>query len=428
MKVILSEEQLNRLFLTEDNNVAFNRSNANGDNMKAIWAEIERKQKILQANVFGDLSEKLYDITMEKAKVMGDEYLRIPDTICNAGNSKLPENVLIINMSSSLMCPSYYLGICTIKNGACYAQKGENQHTNNVLPNRWQTDLMHTQMLQQYKEGNKKPMKDYFRLVEMYIQLANAYSTNLYRKELARMTEKYRRQYGRDLTKEEKEVLRVQQDNCKITDVRLNETGDFQCQLAVNLWTNFAKKIKKKYGISTHAYTARNLDFSEASKYIAINPSHKGINLGNSLERMFKAIDNKTYESLEWCKVGYDRQPELKVDNRGILYYKCPCGDNETHCDKCGVCFEPNKTGKPYTIYVKYHGLTAANGLKALFKKEEISNVIERLYANGWITDEEYQSYKSEANQKKLDKLSTNITALRKADEKNKTKTKNKKK
>lgn len=426
MKVILNEKQLNRLFLSEAPNVAFNRSKTNGDNMKAIWAEIERKQKILQANVFGDLSEKLYDITMEKAKVMGNEHLRIPDTICNAGNSKLPENVLIINMSSSLMCPSYYLGICTIKDGACYAQKGENQHTNNVLPNRWQTDLMHTQMLQQYKKGNKTPMKEYFRIIEMYIQLANAYSTNLYKKELERMTEKYRRQYGRDLTKEEKELLKVQQDNCKITDVRLNETGDFQCQLAVNLWANFAKKIKKKYGISTHAYTARNLDFSEASKYMAINPSHKGINLGNSLERMFKAIDDKTYKSLEWCKVGYDRQPELKTDKRGILYYKCPCGDNETYCDRCGVCFEPNKTGKPYTIYVKYHGLTAANGLKALFKKEEISNVIEKLYTNGWITDEEYQSYNSEANQKKLDKMSKNITALRKADVKNKAKTKKK--
>jgi ribosomal protein S19E (S16A) len=90
----------------------------------------------------------------------------------------------------------------------------------------------------------------------------------------------------------------------------------------------------------------------------------------------------------------------------------------------CGVCFDKNKTGKPYTIYVKYHGLTAANGFKNLFKKDEIENVIEKLHKNGWITEEEYQSYLSPRNQKKLNSLSNKIDKQRNAKVKTAKKTK----
>ena len=412
VKIRINESQYNMLLLSEENNNAFDRKKVNGDNMKAIWAEIDRKQKELHNNLFGELSDKLYDITIEKAKAMGDKYLRVPNTICTAGNDKLPENVLIINMSSSLMCPSFYLGLCTIKNGACYAQRDENRLTNTVTPNRWQTDLMHTQMLQQYKSGNKNAFRIYFGLIEKYIQLANAYSENLYKKELARINRQYLKLYKREMTENEKNVLKIQYMKHKISDVRLNETGDFQCQLAVDLWTKFAMKIKKKYNINTHAYTARNLDFSNASKHMAINPSHKGINVGSYNTRMFKAVDNSKFNSLEWCELN-GNQPILKVDDKGVYYYKCPCDNNNTKCDECGVCFAKNETGKPYTIFVKYHGITAANGLKSLFKKDEVSNVIERLYANGWITDDEYENYNSEANQSHLDRLSSKIDIMR---------------
>ena len=141
--------------ITEEANPAYNRSNNSAANVKAIWAAIDKKQKELYDYVFGALSGKIYDITEEKARVMsqsfGTDYnfIQIPKTICSAGNDKLPPNVLIINMSSSLMCPSYYLGTCTIKNCACYAQRAENQYSStdseSVLTNRWKTDLMHTQ-------------------------------------------------------------------------------------------------------------------------------------------------------------------------------------------------------------------------------------------------------------------------------------------
>ena len=413
MKVNITANQYNNLIISEAENVAYNRNNANEPNLKAIWDAIDRKQKILQDEVFGELSEKIYDITVEKAKSMGEEFMEVPKNICNAGNDKLPSSVLIINMSSSLMCPSYYLGICTITNGACYAQRAENQYSakdkSSVLTNRWKTDLMHTQMLQQYQHGNKKPMKDYFNLIETYIQLGNAYSENLYKKEYQKM----QMRLGRELTPEEKNFLRIQQSENKITDIRINETGDFQCQLAVNLWGKFADKIKKKYGINTHAYTARNLDFSNVSKSMAINPSHEGINLGNAEPRMFKAVGDKFYDNLEGGDQVKNRQPVLGVVN-GKYFYKCPCSRGETHCDMCGVCFDKNKTGKPYTIYVKYHGLVAANGFKNLFKKDEVENVIEKLHENGWITEEEYQSYISPKNQNFLDSISKKIDKQRK--------------
>ena len=413
MKVNITANQYNNLIISEAENVAYNRNNAKEPNLKAIWSAIDRKQKILQDEVFGELSEKIYDITVEKAKSMGEEFMEVPKNICNAGNDKLPSSVLIINMSSSLMCPSYYLGICTITNGACYAQRAENQYStkdkSSVLTNRWKTDLMHTQMLQQYQHGNKKPMKDYFNLIETYIQLGNAYSENFYKKEYKKM----QMRLGRELTPEEKNFLRIQQSENKITDIRLNETGDFQCQLAVNLWGKFADKIKKKYGINTHAYTARNLDFSNVSKSIAINPSHEGINLGDAKPRMFKAVGDKFYNSLEGGDKVENRQPVLGVVN-GKYFYKCPCSRGETHCDMCGVCFDKNKTGKPYTIYVKYHGLVAANGFKNLFKKNEVEKVIEKLHENGWITEKEYQSYISPKNQNFLDSISKKIDKQRK--------------
>ena len=413
MKVNITANQYNNLIISEAENFAYNRNNANEPNLKAIWSAIDRKQKILQDEVFGELSEKIYDITVEKAKSMGEKFMEVPKNICSAGNDKLPSSVLIINMSSSLMCPSYYLGICTITNGACYAQRAENQYSakdkSSVLTNRWKTDLMHTQMLQQYQHGNKKPMKDYFNLIETYIQLGNAYSENLYKKEYKKM----QMRLGRELTPEEKNFLRIQQSENKITDIRLNETGDFQCQLAVNLWGKFADKIKKKYGINTHAYTARNLDFSNVSKSIAINPSHEGINLGDAKPRMFKAVGDKFYNSLEGGDKVENRQPVLGVVN-GKYFYKCPCSRGETHCDMCGVCFDKNKTGKPYTIYVKYHGLVAANGFKNLFKKDEVEKVIEKLHENGWITEKEYQSYISPKNQNFLDSISKKIDKQRK--------------
>ena len=415
VKSCMRESRFNALegrlqrFLIEAENPAYDRGKAgSNENLRRLWAEIDRKQTRLQDMVFGELSGGLTDITKEKLKVMGDEHLRVPQTIARAGNDKLPPSVLMVNMSSSLMCPSYYLGMCTIKNGACYAQRGENQHTNSVLPNRWQTDLMHTQMLQQYSKGNREPMREYFRLIEMYIQLGNAYAANLARQDI----EDIEGRRGAPMSEAEKRIIYELHNKYKISDVRLNETGDFHCQLAVDLWAKFARKIKQKYGISTHAYTARGLDFSEASKDITVNASHKGINTGDGPSRKFLVVSDEKYDSLVGGDQVKNRQPILGKNESGY-FYKCPCVTKQSKCDRCGVCFAPNLTGKDYTIYVKYHGLTAANGFKSLFTKQEVEKTMERLRKNGWVTDDEYERYQSPGQQERLDKTSKKILTQR---------------
>ena len=419
MKLKITEKQYDNLIIAEAKNDAFNRQKAKAKNLKQIWKAIDMKQKQLYREVFGDLSEKMYDITVAKEKKMKSlkpkgDFLKIPNNMFSAGNDKLPASVLIVNMSSALMCPSYYLGVCQITNGACYAMRDENQYSRtdvgSVLNNNWQRDLMHTQMLQQYQHGNKKPMRTFFKILETYIQLGNAYSENLYRKEVENMEYKF----GRKLTQEEKNLLRVQQSDNKITDIRLNESGDFHCQLAVDLWAKFARKIKKKYGINTHAYTARNLDYSNASQDISINYSHLGDgNARGDLPRRFKAVTDKVFNALEGGDKVKNQQPILGQKPDGEFFYKCPCSNKSTKCDRCGVCFAPNKTGTPYTIYVKYHGAVAANGLKNLFTTKEINDVINKLKLNGWVTDNEMKSRNRKDNIQKLNNYSEKILAQR---------------
>lgn len=424
LRKLVRESILN--IIDEDFNPAFDRSKrTESDNISRIWDEIDRKQEKLYNMVFGELSEKLYDITKAKADAMvkndkgngfktkKDAYLKVPLNVVSAGNSKLPSNVLIANMSSSLMCPSYYLGICTIKNCACYAQTDENRFSERgddpkakVLQNRWQTDLMHTQMLQQYQHGNKKPYKEYFRLIELYIQLGNAYSANICKEEIEKLEFEKRRK----LTKEERDIIIFRFSRNKITDIRLNETGDFQCQTAVELWDAFARKIKRKYGIGTHAYTARQLDFSDAAKNIAINPSHGNINLGDTKPRYFKAVNDEEYDRLAEVELNENYQPILdKRSPEGKLYYKCPCNDKDKNgkkCDMCRVCFQPNKTGKEYTIYCRLHGMKNARGLKNLFTRDEIESVMKKMEKNGWFTKPEKETYHGKYNQDKIDKNS----------------------
>ena len=419
MKVILNEKQYKQFKnyllegLEEADNPAFDRGNAT-EGMKKIWELIDKKQKRLQSMVFGKLEDKLDDLTLEKSKLLGAEHLKIPHTICRAGNSKLPEGVLIINMSSSLMCPSFYLGLCKIKDGACYAQRAENQYTTTVMPNRFQTDLMHTQMLKQYQSGNKNPMKEYFRIVELYIQLANKYATD----ECVKAIKNAEIQLRRKLTKEEKEFIKITNSKNRITDVRLNETGDFHCQLAVDLWANFAKKIKRKYGIDTHAYTARNLDFSKASNYISMNYSHDGeYENENNKPRYFQAVSDVFYTKLPDTSLDENYQPILKThtkpDGTMIRYYKCPCGDNESACDRCGVCFKPNATNEEYIIYVKLH-VKNASGLKSAFKQDEIKPIVNMWKQSGWATNDEYNVSTQPHIKDKFNIFDKNIDRLRK--------------
>ena len=401
---VLIDNQFQDKVLFEDKHPYYVYKDRKLGNLADLWNAILKKQQMLCDEVFSELDE----MTREKANLMGQENLLIPRVMFSAGNTKVPQNILMINITSALLCPSYYLGICTIREGACYAQRDENQYNNTRYRNA-KTDLMNTELLRKYQKGNKKPMRDYFSLVEMYIQIGNAAATNIYRKSINSLKNK-----GIEITPEIESMVLEKSNKYKISGIRLNESGDFPCQLSVNLWSKFAKKVGNKYGIKVHAYTARNLDFSKTPDNFSVLPSHGGINIGNEPKRMFCAVTDEKYDSLiGGNQVGPGYQPILGTHN-GKKFYKCPCGEGQPHCDDCRVCFSKNKTGVPYTIFVRYHGLTAANGLKHLFKKDEVENTINLAIKNGWTTPQEIDSYNSERNVERLNKVSNNIAKLRK--------------
>ena len=423
---LIIKENLN--ILKEESNPAWGTKKSADPGLKQIWGVIEQKREELNAMIFGELGENLDELTRKKSKLMGKEHLRVPDTICTAGNDKLPSNVLIVNMSSSLMCPSFYLGLCLIKGGTCYAQRDENQYTTTVMPNRFQTDLMHTEMLRQYQKGNKKPMNLYFSIIEQYIHLSRRYTKVLLNDAIQHMEI----ELNRKLTPEELNFLKKEHERHQIADIRLNETGDFHCQLAVDLWADFAQKIKQKYGINTHAYTARELDYSKASKDINFNYSRPMKSDPNNKPRLFIAVTDQKYDSLEDTQLEVLGVPQLKVDkgNHNKLYYKCPCADEDSSCKKCRVCFNKNETGEEYIIYARQHGNKFAKGLKGAFTKNEIKPIINIMSSEdyGWATEDEKTSFKNPETQRKLEDFTSHVNRLRTDDEIRKTKEKKKKK
>lgn len=403
IKVNINEGQYRKLVLKEDENPYYNDKRVDGDNLRQLWDAIKRKQEQLYQETFSDIDE----LTKAKAEMMGMEKLDVPKVIALAGNAKVPANVLMINITSALACPSYYLGLCTIKNGACYAQRGENQYPNSRNRN-MQNDLMNTELLRKYQKGDKKPMRDYFSLVEMYIQIGNAAAKNIYNKTIDSLIRR-----GKQITPQVEDTIRAISEEYKITDIRLNEAGDFPCQLSVDLWSKFAKKVGTKYGINVHAYTARNLDFSNRPSNFSVLPSHEGINIGKEPKRRFHAVNDSLYDSLQGGNTVDENYQPILGERNGKKFYKCPCGEGEPHCDMCRVCFNRNKTGESYTIFVRYHGLTAANGLKHLFKKEEIDKTIQLAIQNGWVSPQEVESYNSPRNMGNLNTMSKKIDNMR---------------
>jgi hypothetical protein len=276
-------------------------------------------------------------------------------------------------------------------------------------------------MLQNYQKGDKSSVRAYFSLIEHYIQLGNAYSTNALKREIRRLEAIN----GRPLTKEEKNGLKMTATKYKIREIRVNESGDFHCQLAVDLWSKFADKVFKKYGIKVHAYTARHLDVSNVSDNMAVNASNKSVKQGNLPSRTFFAVSDEKYNSLKGGDKAMYGRPILGKNADGY-FYKCPCSKDDPQCDVCRVCFKKNTNGVPYTIYVRYHGVKSANGLKKLFTKSEVEDVIAQMQEQGWIESDEMEKYNSKEHQSRLSALSDKVNAKRSEGVTNKTKAKKK--
>lgn len=219
--------------------------------------------------------------------------LEIKGKTFSYGNTKVPENTLVINLTSAFNCPSKLNGEC--KWGKrCYAHKTENRYDKTEARNlRNQTALP------------ELSVKEILKLVESYI-------------ENAPMRIKY---------------------------IRLHEDGDFKDQETVNFCDKIAGHLKAKYGIQTVAYTHRVLDYSGINN-ITINGSSYDI---KNCDRYFIPVAPEDYDKVPdgLDLSGKDipmksAETSKKVDTTHGTY-KCPCD-----CRKCFFCYRTKEqNGEP---------------------------------------------------------------------------------
>lgn len=186
------------------------------------------------------------------------------------GNSKLPAETLIINLTSAQNCPSEKLGFCKCAN-VCYAKKCE-------------------RIYKAYLNKNLTLEK-----------LVKSWSINNW-----------------------KDILKVYIENSPktIKYIRLNEAGDFPSQEVVNMFNELSNWLYGTFNIKTYCYTAReDLDFSNV--YFAVNASNKNI----KANRYFLCTDKQVFDNLphntvkckgdcKKCRICYDS------NYKGIIYCK----------------------------------------------------------------------------------------------------------
>lgn len=186
------------------------------------------------------------------------------------GNTKLPKETLIVNITSAKNCPSDKLGLCRCSN-ICYAKKCE---------------LL-------YKAYLNKNL-----LIESYMYLWDE--------------------------KDIKELLLyyIIFAPVKIKYVRLNEAGDFPNQEAIEKWSKIGRWLYKVFGIKTYCYTCRE-DLNFKGVNFIVNSSSSNI----KAHRWFFCISKKEFEELpknavkckgdcKICKLCYDSKYQ------GVIYCK----------------------------------------------------------------------------------------------------------
>lgn len=186
------------------------------------------------------------------------------------GNSKLPAETLIVNLTSAHNCPSEKLGFCKCAN-VCYAKKCERIYKAYLNKN-----------LTLEKLTSAWSINDWMEMLKIYIENAPQ----------------------------------------KIKYIRLNEAGDFPNQYIVQQWNDLADWLYKHYNIKVYCYTAReDLDFSNVN--FAVNASSNNI----KANRYFLCTDKVQFDKLpnntvkckgdcRKCKICYDS------NYKGIIYCK----------------------------------------------------------------------------------------------------------
>ena len=296
-----------------------------GDYKKEIEALQNRFTKEVQDRYMADTGRKTPRIPKkELGKISGSNDvnqklkngmdIEIKGKTFAFGNTKLPENIMIVNLTSAWNCPSLQNGECPFGD-VCYAKAGENRNTDVQLRN-------------------------------LRNQFAFKYLTT---REILELLEKY-----------------IENAPARIKAIRISEDGDFPDQKTLDFCDKLAGHLMAKYGILTTAYTHRHLDYSNI-RNIVVNASSYAI---TNPTRYFISIDPK-----EWAKVPdgltFNIQEPIKGIHTENGVFKCNCD-----CRTCGFCYktkeENGEPQEPITVVECLRG-GESSVQKALKAQEKMS-------------------------------------------------------
>ena len=235
---------------------------------------------VIPRSEIGDVSKSIEN------KVKDGLPLELKGKSFSFGNMKVPEDVMIINLTSAMNCPAAKLGECPFTE-VCYARMEEKGPMANL-----QLRNLRNQHMYKYLSG-----KEILKLIETYIEQAPV----------------------------------------RIRYIRISEDGDFPDQDTLNFCDKLAGHIKAKYGIQTAAYTHRQLDYSGV-KNIIINASDYRI---QNATRYFICTDKESWAALpEGISDGSTNPGGVDTSN-GV--FKCHCD-----CRKCYFCYRTKEeNGEP---------------------------------------------------------------------------------
>lgn len=350
------------------------------------WANIGTRKESLKGKSKEEV-QALYKRQILERYVIATYGMNVemPGDAFTLGNNKLPSDTLVINFTSAHRCPAW--NDCVVKY-ACYARGSEHGYKDLYAKN--------TRLNLMWEAGRRDQelMKDLFQMVRAYLvnyrkltSLINKKGREEFKAQQQQQLQsrpqlpslfgearrpkkpKYKNipekdiydtpltQYA-DIFKEHRtEVLRA-------TKVRLNEDGDFIGQWLLDAWDKFAEELKA-IGVSTTAYTCRNLQYGRL-KNIIINASSYAIgkeqgeqgkdgkSAAKVISKYFYAIPAQAYDEYEetyddnegnlvgkpllyTAKDDFGREqnyihvhvlPLVNIDTgepTGGFYYKCPC-------------------------------------------------------------------------------------------------------
>lgn len=346
---------------------------------------------------------------------------KIPTSMYTFGNSKLPDDTLVINFTTAHRCPAW--NECLV-GYACYARGSEHNYEglhkkNSNLHLMWQTahkdpelldamfnvirmHLINPSVMASTLLDNPKTSQKWFKILsdksQDFMPLTNRTFKSMpndknqllsepkwdknnknngeefeenktilgmalqevlggAEKPLKRPTGArdnlagliFNKKFSELFTKEELKIIKSNPKVFRAKFIRLNEEGDFIGQWLLDAFDEFAGELKL-LGISTAAYTCRNLNFT-AIKNIIINASTTNVgtsgeeegNVSNAIARRFFAVSTELYNSLEDTYVPNGRKFNYVPPTEGL---------NKKDYDGSKPIIPLHKFGKEY--HVKY--------------------------------------------------------------------------